>query len=196
MANWASTMYAIESSKETLQKIVKAFEKTKLSEEGYKWETDILDELGIDWENFKVDGKQCYLRGGVIEDSWEINEDNLLRFDAEEAWGVTDFKDILKYSFKDIKVYYSVEEPNEGIYATNDKERRYFPEKYYVDLCIDKEYRVHYFKDDEGVFNWLSTITEGKINNLDDVIAFNELHYDDEGEDENYIYIHTFKIVE
>ena len=107
MANWAITSYRLENKLENLQELhnlCKAFLKKErpVMEEGAseEWEVNIILALGIDKGT-------SYLRG-FIQD-YEL-EDGVLRIDASEAWGATDFRHLLEGHFEDMKVYYIVEE--------------------------------------------------------------------------------------
>lgn len=186
MANWASTDYVIEGSKESLTKIYEAIKHPDTSEGSKGWEGGVLKALGIKWD------KKKYLRG-FIQDVEEFNpeEDYNLSFYAEEAWGVTDFDEILKNNFPDIKVYWRTEEPGMEVYETNDVEGEYFNERYYVDTCINDNYHSDYFIEKASVYQWLSKITNGEIKTIEDVCNFNK-----EKEDtDDYIRIYNFKVV-
>ena len=194
MANWASTAYAVEGPKETLLKIEDAILHPILQEDdGEGWEGGVLKALGIEWESKKPDGTGLYMRG-FINESPELCEDGTLRFGAEEAWGATDFNVALEGAFPDIKVYYCVEEPNEEIYATNDKEGKYFPYRFYVDTCMDGNYAMDEFKYKSDVFKWLYDLTNGRINTEKKVEKFND-DADEECSDD-FIHIYEYEIVD
>lgn len=206
MANWATVSYAIEGPEETLQLIYRAI-KEHSTQEGSSdnWEGNILNELGIEWEKREVHeegntitSSGLYMRGFISDiECIEYDEHaNALRFDAEEAWGITDFRAALKSKFPDITVYWIVEEPGMEIYATNDKEGEYFPERYWVDTAIDDVYNSEYFEDEEGVYEWLNKLTNGKIKSEEDVEKFNTTHEESGDDCENFVYIHEFDIVE
>lgn len=117
MANWATTLYRIESKSEDLQELndlCKTFlsKERPVMEEGAseEWEGNIILALGIDKGS-------SYLRGFIQE--CEL-EDGVLRIEASEAWGATDFRHLLEGHYEDMKVYYIVEEEGCEVYATND----------------------------------------------------------------------------
>lgn len=196
MANWAYTNYVIEGDKETLNKIYNAIQHPALEEgESEGWEGGVLRALNIDWLPNQPDGSGYYMRGFICTDSVDL-EDDVLTFDAEEAWGVTDFHEVLEKNIPGIKVFYSVEEEGEEVYATNDKEGKYFPDRYYVDTCIDGDYQSEYFNTEEAVYKWLGEITNGRIASENAVEIFNSNYEDSEASDENYINIHKFEIVD
>lgn len=92
MANWASTSYAIEGSKSDLERVFNVIDgfvkgNTKPVEENAskEWEGNIVKMLGATDEQMKNN----YLRGFI--QTYEMIDD-VLRIEAEEAWGATDFK--------------------------------------------------------------------------------------------------------
>jgi hypothetical protein len=195
MANWASTAYAIEGPHETLEKIEKAILEHPVEEGSSEdWEGNILKALGIEWEAHTPDGKGYYMRGFIQDVPWW--DGDTLRFYAEEAWGATDFNEVLEKNIPDIKVFYTVEEPGCEVYATNDKEGKYFPDRYWVDTCIDNNYQSEYFQFESSVYKWLHDITDGKVSSAEDAEKFNSDHEDAGDDDENFINIHVFKVIE
>ena len=198
MANWALTDYAIEGPKETLQKIYDAINHHSVQEgSSDNWEGNVLNALNIKWESRKVerDGDDIkfsgyYMQGFITQESVEFGGD-AIHFYAEEAWGKTDFNEALEKNISGIKVYWVVEEEGEDIYATNDKEGKYFPHRYCVDTCIKDYYSSNYFVKEEEIYKWLSEITKGEIKSPNDIETFNDNNEDSD----DYIYIHTFDVV-
>ena len=192
MANWAYTSYAVEGPGETLERIEQAILHPDIEEDSAEsWEGNVLRALGIEWKQDRSDGGY-YMRGFIQDKPW-FNGDTLM-FYAEEAWGVTDLNEVLEKNLPGVKVYYQVEEEGEEIYATNDKEGKYFPERYYVDICAGDCYDSDYFTTEENVWDYLSRVSDGKITTQEDVDAFNQ-KAEEECSDE-YIKIHKFTIVE
>ena len=191
MANWAYTDYVIEGPKEALQKIHDAIMYCKPSNGASEgWEGDILSTLGITWDR----DKKC-LRGFIQKDTVNLT-DTTLSFGAEEAWGATDFHEMLQIGIPNIKVYYRVDEPDDAVYATNDKEGKYFTERYFVDTCIDGNWESEYFTTEEEAYKWLSHITQGRVHNLEELEQFNADYEDTEYADENWIHMYEFDIVD
>ena len=199
MANWASTSYAIEGSKELLEKIEKAILEHPVTEGADEhWEGDILNALGCKWINRDEDRENGkYMRGFTNDVPWWMDDSHtVLRFSAEEAWGITDFYEVLTENFPDIKIYWVVEESGEGIYATNDKEGKYFPDRFYVDACIDGEYQMDYFANEESMYKWIADITKNRVKTPEEVEVFNADYEDSAAEDENFIIIHKFEVMD
>ena len=190
MANWASTAYVIEGTKESLNIIKNAIDKAiKLKDNRYEeYKASVF--LG-----FPKDVLEDSRLGGCISEE-PCYKGNTLRFWAEERWGLQDFEELLRQKFPDIKVYWVVEESGCEVYATNDKEGKYFPERFYVDAYIDGKYYSEYFKYKSDVFKWLYEKTNGRVNTEEKLEAFNTDYDDSEAGDENYIYLHEFSVVE
>lgn len=188
MANIASVAYAIEGPKETLQKINEAIVVAVNSD-------DNRYEMYQAAEYLKLPITDDTRLGGEIseEPTWD-NSSGALRFSAEERWGLQDFAELLEEQFSDIKVYCIVEEPGMEIYFTNDREGKYFPERYWVDTAIDNIYRSEYFETKKQVYKWLDKLTNGKIKSEADVDKFNNEHEEAGTDYENFIYIHKFEV--
>lgn len=174
MANWAYTDYVIEGPVETLQKIEQAIKEHPVQEKSSEdWEGNVIIALNgdINWKP----AENHYMRGFINMESVLLDEDSgVLKFGAEEAWGITDFDSELKGMFPDIKVYWRTEEPDEEIYSTNDGEGKYFKDRFYVDTCINGNYESEYFTYESDVYKWLYKITNGKVNTKKKVEKFNE----------------------
>lgn len=190
MANWASVAYAIEGPNEILERIKKAIMYAIADKSKYYEEYQALVNLGYS----TVGLDECRL-GGNIMDEPDLN-DGVLRFWSEERWGLQDFNVLLEKLFPEIKVYWIVEESGCEVYCTNDKEGKYFPERYWVDTCIDDNYQSEYFRDEESMYKWLSDLTGGRVTNPEQLDAFNSDCKVSDSFDENFISIHEFQIEE
>lgn len=172
MPNWCTTKYVIEGPKKDISLIEKAIEKHDTKENSSEsWEGNILIALGIDPTKYE------YMRG-FIEEPAEVSESNtedfaVLEVWATEAWGVTDFNEALKEKFPDIHVFYYGEEPGMEIYCTNDAEGKYFPDRYYVDACIDNEYFAEFFITEKEALEYVSDITKGKVKTNEEIDDYN-----------------------
>ena len=189
MANIASVSYAIEGSEESLKKIAEAVVVAVNTD-------DNRYELYKAAEHLKLPITDDTRLGGEIEEEPTWNEGHsTLRFSSEERWGLQDFAELLEKKFPDIKVYWVVEESGMEIYCTNDKEGKYFPERYWVDTCIDGIYNSEYFKTEEAAYKWLDRLTYGRVKSAEDVEEFNSDYEDSDDSDENWIYVHKFEVV-
>lgn len=192
MANWASTSYRIEGSKEDLEKVYNVIdgfmsERRKPIEvnASSEWEGNIIRALGTTDEQMKNN----YLRGFIEE--YEMDGD-IIRIEAEEAWGTTDFRQVLAQLMPELTIYYIVEEPGCEVNATNDADGKYFPERFYVDAFVNGDYQSEYFETEEQAMTYVANLLGKKEVSKNELENWNECHE----EDNNFIYIHEFEIVE
>ena len=192
MANWASTSYRIEGSKEDLEKVYNVIDEF-MSERrkpievnaSSEWEGNIIRALGATDEQMKNN----YLRGFIEE--YEMDGD-IIRIEAEEAWGTTDFRQVLAQLMPELTIYYIVEEPGCEVYATNDADGKYFPERFYVDAYVNGDYQSEYFETEEQAMTYVANLLGKKEVSKNELENWNECHE----EDNNFIYIHEFEIVD
>ena len=192
MANWASTSYRIKGSKEDLEKVYNVIDEF-MSERrkpievnaSSEWEGNIIRALGATDEQMKNN----YLRGPIEE--YEMDGD-IIRIEAEEAWGTTDFRQVLAQLMPELTIYYIVEEPGCEVYATNDADGKYFPERFYVDAFVNGDYQSEYFETEEQAMTYVANLLGKKEVSKNELENWNECHE----EDNNFIYIHEFEIVE
>ena len=192
MANWASTSYRIEGSESDLKKVydvidnfVSGKSKPVLEDASTEWEGNIVKALGASDEQLK----ECYLRGFIEE--YELDGD-VIRINAEEAWGATDFRHILGKLMPELTIYYIVEEAGCDVFATNDIDGKYFPEQYLVDAYVKDADFYEYFETKEQMKDFVSSLIGKEDFTDEDIEAWNEEHEDDD----SYIYVHEFQYVE
>ena len=188
MAIMASGSYAIEGLQKDLEQIQQAINKAIPDKEHWsEWKA-------CEYLDIPITDDKCRLGGEISEEP--TIKDGVMRFWAEERWGLQDFEELLRQKFPDIKVYWVVEESGCEVYCTNDKEGKYFPERYWVDTAQDDIYQSEYFITEEAMYKWLSEITNGRVKSAEDVEAFNSDYEDACEEDENFINIHEYAIVD
>jgi len=188
MANMASVAYAIEGSEKSLTEILGAVCLAIHSDSQHWEEYQTCINLG-----FTEEGLEDKRLGGEISDEPTL-ENGVLRFHAEERWGLQDFEELLRQKFPDIKAYWVVEESGCEVYCTNDKEGKYFPERYWVDTAQDDIYQSEYFKTEEAMYKWL--YEKYGVKSEEEVEAWNADYEDSATEDENFIIIHEFTVME
>ena len=187
MANMASVAYAIEGPQNNLEEILGAI--ISGIDDVHHWaEWSACRKLGFSEE--ELEDKRL---GGELSDEPEI-VDGVLKFWAEERWGLQDFEEVLRKKFPSIKIYWRVEESGCGVYCTNDKEGKYFPERYWVDTAQDDIYKSEYFNDEESMYKWLNE--KYGVKSEEEVEAWNASYEDSCADDENFIQIHKFKVEE
>ena len=191
MANWASTSYRIEGSKSDLERVfgviddfIKGRVASTREDATADWEGNIVKALGAMDE--EIDNN--YLRG-FIQD-YELDGDTI-RIEAEEAWGATDFRHVLGKLMPDLTIYYIVEEAGCEVFATNDTDGKYYPERYLVDAYVKGADYYEYFETDKQMKSFVSSLIEKEDFTEEDIEAWNEEHEDDG----SYIYVHEFKYV-
>ena len=189
MANWASTSYRIEGDQKDLQELnnlCKAFmsKERPVMEEGASanWEGNIILALGEEIGD-------SYVRGFI--QNYKLS-DGLLSIEAEEAWGATDFRDLLEKHYESMKVYFIVEEEVCEVYATNDKEGKYFSYLSSVSSCIDGIYRIQAFKTRGEALKYAAKLVGCDSITTDEIEEWNEEHEDND----EYININGFDIVD
>ena len=186
MANMASVAYAIEGSEKSLTEILGAICLAVCNSNNHWEEYQTCINLG-----FTVEELYDKRLGGEISDEPTL-KNGVLRFYAEERWGLQDFEELLIQKFPDIKVYWVVEEPGCEVYCTNDKEGKYFPERYWVDTAQDDIYDSEYFSTEEAMYKWLNE--KYGVKSEEEVEAWNADYEATGDECENFIYIHKFEI--
>lgn len=144
MANWALTHYFIEGSQEDLDKIKDACVNHPVAENSTDgWQGNILAALGVE-----IKPKE-YMRG-FLQDEPNL-DGGVLSFQCEEAYGVTSFARALKRGFPNIRIYWCMELTDDLLFATNDKEGKYFTDRFYVEVDTDgSSYEFDYFPDEES----------------------------------------------
>ena len=191
MANWASTSYAIEGNKSDLESVfnvindfVKSNVKPVEANASKEWEGNIVKALGATDEQMKNN----YLRGFI--QTYEII-DGVLHLEAEEAWGASDFRHLLAKLIPELTIYYIVEECGCEVYATNDRDGKYFTDSYYVDACIDEDYFSDYFNTEKQVLVYVAQLLNREVISMEEIDEWNK----EQDVCENYIYVHEFKYV-
>lgn len=185
MPNWCDTSYVIEGSKRTLKKIKKVLddswnEMLILKENlAPRWEGSILSAL-----NIKIK-EHHHIRGFLETEPIMVND--TIRFHADEAWGRSDFAELLQKKFPSINIYWMAEEPGFEIYETNDENGIYFPDRILVEVRVNDNYEHEYFEDEESAYKWLSE--RYGIHNAKELEKFNE-------NEDNHIWFNEFIISE
>lgn len=192
MANWATTSYRIEGSKSDLVRVygvIDSFmtdrQKPITETASRDWEGNIVKALGATEEQMKNN----YLRGFIQE--YEMQE-GVIRIEAEEAWGATDFRHVLAKLMPELTIYFIVEEPGCEVYVTNDAGSKYFPDQFYLDACINGNYESDYFATGEKALAYAAKLIGKENVSKAKLESWNQYHE----EDEEFVYIHEFEIVD
>lgn len=154
MPNWCSTAYAIEGNATELKKLYELMKDLEKRQKpsvkngfGTTWLGCLVEALGESWE-------KIYCRG--TWDNLKFNGE-VLTFNTETAWSpCNEMFDMVCEKYPTLRYFYQSEEPGMCEYWTNDDEGKYFPDRYYVDVCTsEEEYYSEYFQDLESVYDWL-----------------------------------------
>ena len=151
---------------------------------GTTWLGCLVEALGESWE-------KIYCRG--TWDNLKFNGE-VLTFNTETAWSpCNEMFDMVCEKYPTLRYFYQSEEPGMCEYWTNDDEGKYFPDRYYVDVCTsEEEYYSEYFQDLESVYDWLEDICEVQVKSRQDVNAIVK-QWKEENEDA-YCSIHEYQI--
>ncbi|MCR4849380.1 MAG: hypothetical protein K5920_11110 [Bacteroidales bacterium] len=141
--------------------------------------------LGGDWN-------KVYCRGQIID--YSLNDDQV-SIECETAWGeMPEFRHFIEQQYPGSKIYYCVEECGNEVYATNDAEGDYFPDRY----CLDSYDGLEYFETIEEAAEYIGeTIGKelppdfAKIENAID--GYMEEH---NNSDESWMSFHRFEVVD
>lgn len=173
MPNWCSTAYAIEGDAKEVKKLYELMKGLQERKEpsvkngfGTTWLGCLVDALGGDWN-------KVWCRG-----EWHTPQfdGKVLRFSTMTAWSpCNETFDFVCEKFPSLRYFYQSEEPGMVEYWTNDREGKYFPDRYIADVCTgDGEYLIEYFTDRSGLFEWLEKIAERPVKSMRDVYALAE----------------------
>ena len=193
MPNWASTCYVFkakdqEQAKDMYDKIDSlAKMEEPLVENGFGklWMGCLVDLLGGDWN-------KVYCRGEIID--YNLTDDHV-NISCETAWGeMEEFRHFIEQQYPESKIFYQVEESGCEVYATNDADGVYFPDRY----CIDFYDGLEYFETIEEAAKYIGEIMGKKLkpdikeieNAIDDYM---EEH---DNSDESWMSFHKFEMVD
>lgn len=144
MANYCFTQYAVEGSKDVLEKICNAIN----AGEGLTEKS--IENLGLDTAELEEEYEYWYRaeweEGAHVD---EIGGKSVLFFTEAYPWMKADIIDAVLNMLgeKESRIYYLAECFEEEVHYTNDAEGKYFPERFYVDTYNDDE--EMYFKTKE-----------------------------------------------
>ena len=122
MANICVTNYVIEGEKTELDALYEKMKKLQDSGASVEYATG----LGLLVEALGKDPNEVMCRGGwsELERSGDI-----LRMTFETAWTPCyEVTALLKATYPSLRIFYTAEEPGNGVYLKNDAEGKYFPE--------------------------------------------------------------------
>lgn len=191
MANWTDTSYHITGNVEdvkNLYELIDSFVNGKREpmekDADPTWEGNIALALGADIKN-------KYMRGFI---KYVDFDGEALTLDADEAWQVTDFDEILRSHYDGMKILYQSEEWGDNYFVTNDKNKEVFSTRFAIYSVVDGDSEFGNFDTEEEVLKHVAerlgkeSITRGEIGD------WNLQHEDDE--DENNISFNEYLIID
>ena len=193
MPNWCSTAYAIEGNAKELKKLYDLMNGLQERKEpsvpngfGTAWLGCLVDAFGGNW-------KEVFCRGNWYNLQFD---GNVLTFNTETAWSpCNDVFDMVCEKYSALRYFYQSEEPGMGLYCTNDEDVKYFPDRFYVDVCIsEEEYNTGYFPDLQNVYEWLEYIFDVQVQSMQDVNTIVEQRQKEYAD--AYCHIHEYQISE
>ena len=171
MPNWCLTNYTIVGDEKDVDKLYNLMRnledmKTPLTPNdfGSDWLGCLVVALGEKWQEHHCRGYWLNLE----------RNNGTITFDTETAWCPQNevFK-LLTEKFPSLKYYYYAEEPGCCIYETNDAEGEYYPDRFYVDMCMpDETYRHEYFITTKKMFEWISKQIDHTVNSAQEVFDY------------------------
>ena len=103
--------------------------------------------------------------------------------------------DLVCEKFPSLRYFYQSEEPGMVEYWTNDREGKYFPDRYIADVCTDDgDYLTEYFTDMSELFEWLEDLAERPVKSQQEVEALVE-EWKKENEDA-FVNINEYRITD
>lgn len=190
-AIYASVSYVIEGPEMILGYINGVINKY-MQNNGNTWLGGMLFDLGAVKGDLEKVCPRSYLNSIEVDLS---KKPVTLRLETEEMWGKSEFMHRLSEEFKDIKIYYREVMPDSSVYKTNDKEGKYFPQRYRVKYKVGDKEGVEYFETEDQALLLAFQLTDICFTELLEVDCWNNDQEYDEGTDD-YIYINEFLITD
>ena len=190
MPNWASTEYCFKGTTEQAKDLYEKIDSlTKMTEPyvpngfGKLWMGCLVNLLGGNYEN-------VYCRGEII--GYDIY-DNHLHLSCETAWGeMEEFRHFIEQQYPGSKIYYQVEECGNDVYATNDSEGTYFPERY----CLDHFDDIEYFTTIEAASKYISNIIGKDLKpDFGEIETAIDDYLEEHEDEEDWMSFHQFEVL-
>lgn len=163
MPNWCNTTYKVTGEKEKVEgflavlKELSAMPAPGLSENGFgsNWLGNVVIKMGGDPE-------EHYSRGEwFFEDETQPIKDGVLSLTVLSAWKeMAGWRAFMEKAFS-VKIYYLAEELGGDIFQTNDRERRFFPDEWYLSYSSneDEEESADYYDSLQSLTSTVTALT-------------------------------------
>lgn len=190
MPNWATTCYTFKGADENqakdlyqrieaLNKMDKPFVENGF---GKLWMGCVVNYLGGNYE-------EVYCRGEIID--YDLSDD-ILHLCCETAWDETpEFRHYIESKYPGSKIYYQVEESGNIVYATNDREWKYYSERYLLEFYDGCEY----FSSLESAAKYVNgTIGKEVKPDVQAMETAIDEYMKEHPEEENWMSFHAFEV--
>lgn len=191
MANWTDTSYHITGKIEDVKNLYELIDsfvngKRKPMEKDADptWEGNIALALGADI-------KDKYMRGFI---KYVDFDGEALTLDADEAWQVTDFDEILRSHYGGMKILYQSEEWGDNYFVTNDKDKEVFSNRFAVYSVVDGDSEYENFDTEKEALRYVAERLGKESVTRCEIDEWNLQHEDDE--DENNISFNEYLIID
>lgn len=191
MPNWASTEYCFKGTTEQAKDLYEKVDSLSKMKEplvpngfGKLWMGCLVNLLGGDCND-------VYCRGEII--SYKLNGDHL-RISCQTAWGeMEEFRHFVEQQYPGSKIYYQVEECGCDVYATNDKEGVYFPDRYVLDYYDG----IDYFRTLEDAAVYIGNIIEKKLKpDFTEIEEAIDEYMEEHEDEEDWMSFHQFEVLD
>ena len=179
MPNWSYTYYTLTGDAVQLKELYEV-----MSELGNADTPNDPRWLGYLVEWLYGDNDKFLCRG--FWSDLELIDDGSLRFSVIHAWRHPEYlEDLIRSRFNKLYIYYQEQEPEAGVFSTNDLRGEHYPETIFLDAGGNIDYYVG-----EDVFTDLSKLSGNTIStweeafdfvNSNDEIQILEIEYDQRG---------------
>ena len=179
MPNWSYTYYTLTGDAVQLKELYEV-----MSELGNADTPNDPRWLGYLVEWLYGDNDKFLCRG--FWSDLELIDDGSLRFSVIHAWRHPEYlEDLIRSRFNKLYIYYQEQEPEAGVFSTNDLRGEHYPETIFLDAGGNIDYYVG-----EDVFTDLSKLSGKTIStweeafdfvNSNDEIQILEIEYDQRG---------------
>ena len=156
MANSSIVIFKITGNKnevnELKEKLDFVVEKHKGA--GYVSFAFLYEEYGFEYEKVAQFPLKCWIKGVSMED-------DVLTVKSEFAWcndGI--FEIFMRSVYPNLSVLYEEFEPNNIIYNTNDIERVFFKNKYWLQWWNEDLFGWEFFESDEELFEFVNKFSD------------------------------------
>ena len=172
MRNWCKSMYVIDGDAKEVRELYELMKGLQRRKEPF-----VRNGFGTTWLGCLLNalGYECYYMANC-QGAWFHLEmvGDTLRFTTETISSPRPLAfDFVCKKYPSLACYYRAEEPVTILFETNDREGKYFPEKYRVEVFTPEcEFLLRYFIELPEVFEWLGKIfgqpvsSEEQVNGL------------------------------